>query len=701
MTWKVLEPLVQADPSAIRSAVRGVTEAWGPKARRQAVQELALALGDQRATFVLRLLNETIAPARRLGLELLPGMTGINANIRRNSREPLRDRRLPHATRLAATKALLRGLDPTGKGAALMLRAYVAGLGRKRILERLDEVAKEFDNPPAMEMVRAELRTLEKLRCPRCGSLRRRKNMAEHLWNRHQMLLVGHRARTANQALDERLAMQPPAAALVEFHRDLLGKGLHDEEAITQLRREAAERHESVCPHCFAFVPVAEPPALQPAETAPGRISANGCAVALSEIAGRARLHIQSDSRVIFDGPDPEASDVPASCRRWAMVCAAVGLVAAAALPVPWHLVTALAAVVVSLALLALASQRSKNPHDPLARAMDLAWQRLIPALPPGDAVARLALASIDRGNPNIRSAALTKAIDDAEQAATLGAVFANALSPLWWLQFADDRDDPTPTLVARFRRCIEGELPLSAAAGLLEHWRRDRPGRADRARMRAMLCEQACESGLGVWDIVELGRAYPPLGSALVTDDVDGLARLCFVWEQRLIRPWQPCGPAATVFELARNAELSAQILETASDLLLYHRLPALGDDPPEALLLCGRGMVYREAVLYEPPGEVRVRTCEEWRGGGYEVRLGPHRLRFTDPPGPIVERLKAWSNFFLGEFLPRAEGVLKYRASDRLSVLLSPVVGRCPACAKAVIPLAGQIGVTASGVK
>jgi hypothetical protein len=701
MTWKALEPLVQADPNSIRAAVRGVAEAWGRKARRRAIQELTAALEDQRAVFILRLLNESITPARRIGLELIPGMSGITANLRRHSREALRDGRLPHAVRLAATKALLRGLDPNGKGTALLLRAYVAGLGRKRILERLDEVAKEFDNPPAMEVVRAELRTLEKLRCPRCGSLRRRKNMSDHLWNRHQMLLVGHRARTATQALDERLAVQPPAAALVEFHRDLLGKGLHDEEAIAQLRREAAERDESVCPHCFAFVPVTEPPALQPAEVASGRISADGCLVALGEAGGKPRLRIQSDTKTVFSGPDPESSDAPTICRRWAVVCAIAGIVAAVVLPVPWHLLSVPAAVLSAAALLSLAYRWSQNPYDPLARVIDIAWQRLIPELLPGNAMARFALASVGRGSPKSRSAVLAKAITDVEQAASLGAVFANVASPLWWLQFADDRGDPVPALIRRFRRCIDGEMLVSAAAGVFDLWWRDRPSRADRARMRALLGEQAFESGLGVWDIVELGRAFPPLGSVLATDDIDGLARLCHVWEQRLIRPWQPCGPAATIFELARNAELSAQVLDSASDLLLYHRLPALDDQPAEPLFLCHRGMVFRDAVLREPPGDIRVRHCEEWRGGGYEVRLGPHRLRFTDPPGLVVEKLKIWASFFLGDFLPRAEKVLKYRASDRLGNVLGQFVVKCPACTKSVIPLVGRVGVTPTGSK
>lgn len=695
MTWKVLEPLVHADPSAIRSAVRAITEAWGRKARQLAVQDLAATLSEKRMPFVLRLLDETAAPPRRLALELIPGISGVNANLRRNSREALRDRRLPHTTRLEATKTLLRGLDPTGKGAALMLRAYVAGLGRKRILERLDEVAKEFGNPPAMDMVRAELRTLEKLRCPRCGSLRRRKNMAEHLWNRHQMLLVGHRARTAIQALDERLAAERPGVALVEFHRDLLCKGLHDEEAVSHLRREAADRHESLCPHCFAFVPVNEPPALRPAEVAPGRISANRCAVVLSEVAGQPRLHIRSDSAIIFDGADLERSGSSAAQLRNGIVCVIFALVVAIVLPVPWHLVAAFILIVAATMCLALVHRQSQNPNDPLARAIDLTWTRLIPTLPPGVAIARFALASVGRGNPVDRAEPLAKAIIDAEQAAALGALSGGTLALLWWLQFADNGN--INTMIARVRRCLEGELPLSAAAGLLEQWRHDRPTRAERARVRALLCEQAFESSLGVWDIVELGRAYPALGEVFRTDDVDGLARLCFVWEQRLIRPWQSCGPAATVFELARNAPLAVEVMETAADVLLYHPLPALVENQPEQLLLCGRGMIYREALLREPPGDVRIRLCEEWRGGGYEVRFGPHRLRFDQSPAAVVEKLKSWANFFLGEFLPRSDGVLKYRASERLASLLGPCIGRCPSCAKSVIPLAGQVGISA----
>lgn len=701
MSWQVLQPLVQTDPSEIRSAVRAVAEAWGKKARHRAVRHLAAALADRQAEFVLRLLNETSTPPRRLALELIAEMRGVAAALRRNSREALRDRRVPHSTRLEATKALLRGLDPAGKGAALMLRAYVAGLGRKRILERLDEVAKDFGNPPAMEFIRAELRTLEKLRCPRCGSLRRRKNMSEHLWNRHQMLLVGHRARTAIQTLDERLAHEPPAVALVEFHRELLGKGLHDHEAIEQLCGEATERHESVCPHCYAFVPVAEPPALRPAAIGPGRISANGCAVSVYRDNGQPRLLIHSNSEVLFHGPDRQAVQDPKSWRRNGVICAGLGILCAAVLPLPWHVPATLLFMAAASACLVIASRRSHDPWDPTARAIDLAWTHLIPHLPPGVAVARIALASQDRGDSRLRAPLLAEATQHAEEAAALGAVPATVLGPLWWLQMADGQVDSVLHLVAKLRRCLDGDLPLQAVNCLVASWWQSRPTRGVRARLRALLCEQAFECGLGVWDIVEIGRALPQLGVALGTDDVDGLARLCYLWEQRQVRPWQSCGQAATVFELARNAELSAQILATASDLLLYYRLPAQAGYASEPLVLSGRGMVYRDAVVREPADEVRVRPCEEWRGGGYEVRLGQHRLRFTEPPGPIVERLKAWANFWLGEFLPRADGVLKYRASERLRTLLGPAVVKCPACAKPVIPLAGQVGVTTSGIK
>lgn len=701
MTWKVLEPLVQADPSAIRSAVRAVTEAWGRNARRQAVAELAATLADKRMAFVLRLLDETTAPPRRLALELIPGIGNVDANLRRNSREALRDRRLPLPTRLRATKALLRGLDPAGKGTALMIRAYVAGLGRKRILERIDEVATEFGNPQAMDIVRAELRTLEKLKCPRCGSLRRRKNMAEHLWNRHQMLLVGHRARTAIQALDERLVTEPPATALIEFHRDLLNKGLHDEEAIAQLRKEAGERHESVCPHCHAFIPVLEPPPPRPAEIAPGRISANGCAVALNEVAGQPHLSIYSDSTKIYDGVDPAQTNLAGSWRRNGIMCSMFAVVVALILPSPLHLMAALILIAVALLCLALAGLRSHRPFDPLSRAVDLAWTKLIPTLRPGEAIARFALASIDRGNPTTRAAALNKAIEEAEEAAALGAIPGEALAPLWWLKFVDVDNDATAMIVDKVQRCLHSELPLSAAAGLLQYWRDSRPTRAERARVRAVLCEQAFEAGLGVWDIVELGRAYPAFGASLSTDDVDGLARLCFLWEQRLIRPWQKCGSAATVFELARNQELSAQIFEYASDLLLYCRIPGPAGGPSEELLLCGRGMVFRDAVLREPPTEVKIRACEEWRGGGYEARFGQHRLRFNEPPGAVIDKLKNWSDFFLRDFLPQCEGVLKYRAGERLQSVLGPAIMRCPACSKNVIPLPGQVAVTANQVR
>src|SRR5207237_4495896 len=135
--------------------------------------------------------------------------------------------------------------------------------------------------------------------------------------------------------------------------------------------------------------------------------------------------------------------------------------------------------------------------------------------------------------------------------------------------------------------------------------------------------------------------------------DDTDGLARLRLLWDLRPARPWQACGPAATVFELANYPMLGGRHLEAAPDLLLYQPLAAGGPGPPAPLFVCGRGLLYRDALLHDPKARIDV---EEGRDG-YELVIGRHRLACRADPGELARKLRRWAAYYFTEFLPQTE--------------------------------------------
>src|SRR5207244_10029537 len=111
---------------------------------------------------------------------------------------------------------------------------------------------------------------------------------------------------------------------------------------------------------------------------------------------------------------------------------------------------------------------------------------------------------------------------------------------------------DPVVRLADALWPCLTGEAPaglaeLVATDDVLAGW-----SVGQRARLRVLLAARAFEAGVEVADLHDLGRAAPALGRTLGSDDTDGLARLRLLWTLRPTRPWQVCGPAATVFEVA-----------------------------------------------------------------------------------------------------------------------------------------------------
>jgi hypothetical protein len=731
MAWRIVEPILQrdgiaADAPGLLAPLRRAVDAGDRLGRRRALDAAAAALGsDGPAARLLAALAGSDEPAaRRIALELAARLPQVAGPLFKRLRPLLRDRQVPSAARLAAALALVRAEPEVGER---VLRDLVTGLGVARFLERWPGLRKRLGRKPALERFVRRLRVRLPMRCPRCRVRLPRPAMVRHLWEQHRLMFDGRRARSPWRQIDQWIAEHAssgaddalgrgvalvqdlaPGRGLLRIDRQLLRRGVRDDDSLARLRAEAARRGAGLCPHCFALVPLdpAKFPTaddLQPLNQSHGRLSGHGFVVDVSERSLVPQLWVETPAGLGFVSPEPGRRLTPCGV-RWVAVAPLVllALAAAATLPRGWAwLATPL---LLAVALWVAYRWRAPEPDDRPDRAVDHAWRRLVPHLhangfdpAAGAFIAGLALSSIGQGDPDERERVLRRLVPWTRRAVRDGAARPTDLVPLLRLQIEDAAEtdgDPVACLADAVKPYLLSELPLAGAELLLAAGPQSGWSRGRRARLRVLLAARAFEADLGVWDLHALGRACPGLGQALQTDDTDGLARLRLLWDLRQSRPWQRCGPAATVFELANYPMLGGQHFEAAPDLLLFAPLPGGGGTHP--LLACGRGLIYRDALVHEWPVALSTRPLPLSKGGGTELRFGPHSIQVLDEATELVRKLEAWSNYFFNEFLARAGDVLARPAGVALDRLIDPLTVRCPECATAFLGRRGEVGAT-----
>jgi predicted RNA-binding Zn-ribbon protein involved in translation (DUF1610 family) len=708
MTWADLEPLllrdgVGEDAPHVLGHLRGVVTATDSATRRDALDAAIAALGtDGHAGRLLRLLASNPRPApRELALELVARLRILEPALAAELRPLLRDRRIPTKVRLAAAVSLVHSATPTE--ANLVLRDFANGFGQGRFLERRDALRKRFkDHRRLFDRFAFRLSIRVPLACPHCGVKLSREAMARHLWDRHHRLLTGRRVRSPWRLIDHWAAA--PGGSTENAYRQLLRTVPEDDDAMTELRHVVADRGSSLCPHCFAAVVLNF--ATFPAATdvaalnlSHGRLSGHGFIVELTDSLRGPHLRIETPTGGLFNGPEPNPPS-GVSVRRLAVVgTVIIAVIFAGTLAATWALpltlLTLLAALWLTIRL------RAGEPDDRPGRIVNHAWRELAPHLHadgfnPVDADFLAALATIShrRGDELARDRTLKRAIAVTQAALVNRSAKPTQLIAIQRLRIADAEaigGDPVAMLADAVRPCLDGELSPAAADLLLTDdlfvgWTR-----GQRARLRVLLVARAFAAGLGVWDLHALGRAAPGLGRVLHADDTDGLARLRLLWDLRPTRPWQQCGPAATVFELAKYPMLGGQHLETAPDLLLFQPLPAGGE--PVHLLACGRGLVVGGELIHDWPTPISSRPLPGSKGGGYELRFGSHALQVRGNVEDLVPKLEAWGTYFFEEFLPWIGNALS-RSEDDAHEPLGSLTVTCPECGKPFVGRRGDLG-------
>jgi hypothetical protein len=732
--WQTLESIAReeygAGTDALLAGMLGKALAAVADRRQQdlavSAAAEAVAAGASGPRLVGLLVNpdtvtEAAAVSRRLALAVATRLPPpLDGGLVAAVRPLLSDRSLAFEARLEAAAALLRSTGKEGAVATEVLSALVAGSGKAKAVERLRLLEQRVGTAPAIDALCFQLEEQIRMRCPRCPVQLRRPQMRKHLWDEHRLVLDGRRVREPWRLVEDwiedyrlekdaevlgrcrELARRlDPEHGLLRVQRLLLRHGIDDHEALQTLLGTARRHRASLCPHCYALVPVREPAPPAALNLSRGRLSARGYRVEVSDAGLFRGLEVETPRGTVYRGTEPDrkltrkgATVLLVGPPVLAALCLAV-LLSAWSVP-PLFPVAALLGLALILALVVYLGWRA--PEDPLGRAVDHAWTVLVPELhADGFAAddsafaAGLALASVGLGRPQERSENLEELIARTDKAVAAGEAPPTHLGALWRLA-AEDRaaagGDPVPLLVRQVGRCFEGKIPLDFAVPLLAPG--DTPWWTDgnRNRLRVLLCDQAFEAGLEFHDLVEVGRATPALGAALDVEDPGALARLRLLWSLRPTRPWDRCGEAVTVFELAADLEEAERRLAKFPDMLL-----AVLEAP--VIYLCGRGLIFLDTLFTEPPQSVEVVERRFAHGGGYVLIVGDHDFRLPEDPGNLAVRLERWFRYFFHDFLPQVSAVYKWRSPVVARTLRAQNAVPCPECRQAVLTRTGDVGI------
>lgn len=639
----------------------------------------------------------------------------------------LLDRRLPSEQQLAAAAVLMRAAVPDSPLAAEVLETLITGLPKPRAIERLRQLQQLTGATPAIEALCDQIEEKARMTCPRCGAQHRKPDMVQHLWQNHRLVLDGRRVRdpwgVVEEWIDAYKARKDPAllerchtaASRIDpdrgpsrLRRLLLARGINDPQARQALLEEAQRTQVSLCPYCFADVPL--PPQAPPYQVNVyrGRISARGYRVELSDPALRSHLEIETPSGVVLSGTEPGRHW---SARAIASLLAAPLVVLALILSVgPMRDYAPLVPVLLLLALAFAAWRLGRwlgTPSAPIeARARAFTWSILVPRLHEGgfrleDSCFLAGLAELSRGRRGAaqRATLLPRLVQMTTKAVTESLAPPSHLARIYRLQIEDaaySGSDPVPLVAQALGRCLDGRLPMEFASALVEGWDSDWWTRGSEARLRVLFCERAFAEGFEVRDLLELARRVPLLGRVLASSRPEALAGLRLVWAWRDERPWRRCGKCLTAFEVAAGPQYGRS-LGRQPDLLLLQEEPTwplLGhreDEPePVRIALSPRGLLLQEVLFTADP----LLIDQINRPGGTEITMGDHRFRARGRLPDLAPRLKEWFRYAFDDFLRRLRQPLDWEASDRMAIPRALGAKPCPSCERHLLPQAGAFG-------
>jgi hypothetical protein len=605
-----------------------------------------------------------------------------------------------------------------------ILEGLLAGLRTQPALEQLRRLEQRIGRNSLIDTARQSREQNVRMRCFSCSAELRRTDMIRHLWTVHGMVLDRQRPRDPWIVIDEWIThyirrhngkylkracelaeRSDPRNGLRRVYARFLACGLHHAEARAYLLADAAERNGSLCPHCFALVPVPEqvPPAA--ISMSHGRLSANGYRVEVRESGLVPGLEIALPGASVSRLPLPG----PRVTRRAAMLCFVAPLLLIAVLlavvPLPDQVPRIVPVLIFVLPALAFGTwiRLWGLRSAPLSeRAVERAWSKLVPALHDkgfymADScfIAGLAIETIGRPGAAKPARSLERVLTITEKAAASRPNVLHHLAAIRALSISDavdQGDDPVKLTAVQIGRCIDGRLALPYADKLLSLWRREWKTRSNLTRLRLLLLDSAFEAGFEVRDLLAAGQTAPELGSVLGTDDPGELARLRLLWSLRPRRPWDRCGDAETAFGLAASAA-GGRILAAHPDLLLYRLAPTSRKRGAETLeiVISGRGVSVAGKLFSEPVRSIEVRADAY----GSTLIIGDQRINVSGDGEALAMEIERWMRYYFGELVPMVAEVYRWRSPHAASILRAWGTVPCPECRQPFLARVGEVGI------
>jgi hypothetical protein len=639
-------------------------------------------------------------------------------------------------------KSLAANADPAGRSLAWavaerapslltreILECLLAGLGARQAIEALQRLGRRTGPHPAILDILREREQALIVRCSRCSATLPWGEMVQHLWSVHGLVLDGRRARDPWEVIDDWIAHYgrrhdaklldrccelaarcDPLGGLERVYRRFLAHGVHHSEGRAILLGEAVERHATLCPRCYAIVPMPEQVAPAAPSLSHGRLSAVGYRVEVWEKGIFPRLEIATPEAAVSRLPLPGPRLTPQGAILFFVGPLVLAALLMAVLPLQLGispLVPVLTFVLPAIAF-AIWIRVAGIPEEPASeRALNRAWSRLAPALhvdgyslADSMFLAGLALLSIGRSGASQRAQPLGRALGITEREAANRPDVLHHLAALRALVIADAVNgggDPVALTAVQVARCFDGRLALAYADKLLSAWPRDWRTRANLARLRVRLLDRAFEAGFEVRDLLAVGQSAPELGRVLGTDDPGEVARLRLLWSLRPRRPWDRCGDAETAFGLADSAS-DGQVLGKYPDLLLYRA--GAGSGPAARgsraaqqleIVVSGRGVTVGGKLFAEPAATIEVRRGD----AEHVVIVGDERFLVSQDSDAAATEIERWLGFYFQEFVPMVAEVYRWRSPHAASIVRAWGTLACPECRQSFVARPGEVGI------
>jgi len=656
--------------------------------------------------------------SRCLALEIVARLAVPLADELLEPMKPLlADRHFPFPSRQRAMVGLVRVTGKEGAKALDLFTAYLAQTSKMRSLAKLRDLEQQIGKSATLDQLYSDTVDEVRMTCPRCGKQLRRKPMVKHLWENHRLVLDGLRAREPwrlieDWVVDYGVEKDPDLYHLCRdlsfqldgehgiFHLQqlMLKHGVDDPDARAAVFGRAQAQHASICPKCYHLLPMPTLLKSVPPNFEDREMDGAGYRLEVSDKGPVPWLTIETAAERIYGGREPGRLMtrngafmlfvIPISLALFAILRLAIG----SELPPP--AIVGLACgigLVLSGAVYAFWPQ----PRPARDRLIDAAWGVLVPRLIDGALSAKeaallggLAQVSPGAGNPASRLAVLEQCQAHFER--VNDPKYLPIQAALLHLQAEDARafgEDPMPVLLKPIRLCLAGKRSFALADHILaELGAAGEAASSMRIRTKMLLASAMFAAGLDLGDLPELTQAYDGLSATLDIKNADLLISLRYLSSFKAGKPWEKCGKAMTVYDLAAEFEQTDALLNRYPGLLLS----TIG----QPIFLTIRGLWLEDVCMAEKPRSLEVRKLPP--GQGYHLILGKDHLWFATSPDELARALETWLDYFLTELMPGLEQFSIDRRGEGMKRLAAKNSLTCPECGRHVLPRACALGVT-----